>query len=116
MEFSRGDIRKLIYYNWKRGLNPPAISIEICEILGDNIVTPRNCQNWVKKSNEGGYSVEEKTREGRPSVELLDDRIQEILTENNHATTREMANILNVSQPTIYRHLTSMGNQYMACR
>ena len=90
MEFSRTDIRKLIFYNWNRGMNAPAIAKEICVILGEG-------------------TVEDDLRDGRPSMEDLDDQIEEAVAENNQATTREMAISLNVDRSTIWRHRISLA-------
>jgi histone-lysine N-methyltransferase SETMAR len=112
MNFDREDIRKLIYYGWKRGLHTSDINQEINKTLGNGVVSLRTCANWVSTFREGVYDVKDDERTGRPSLEL-DQKIDEILQENRHATTRLIAEQLHVSHTAVRQNLLKMGKRYL---
>ncbi|XP_065658602.1 histone-lysine N-methyltransferase SETMAR-like [Hydra vulgaris] len=112
MNFDREDIRKLIYYGWKRGLDTSDINKKINETLGNGVVSLRTCANWVLKFREGVYDVKDDERIGRPSLEL-DQKVDVILQENRHATTRFIAEHLHVSHTAVRKNLLQMGKRYL---
>ena len=118
MEFDRSDLRKLIYYGWKRGLNGVQICNEISDALGDGFqsVSVRTCQYWITKFKDGDFSVEDKERHGRPSLEGVNKRIEECLVEDKHVTLRQIASYLDCSPATVLRHMKSLGKKYLAYR
>jgi len=67
MQFSREDIRKIIYYNWKRGLSTANNHKEINCILGEGTVGLRTCSDWVAKFNSGNFQCEDEPCSGQPS-------------------------------------------------
>ena len=70
MEFERTDVRKLIYFFWKRGLSPNDISKEINSTLGSQTTNERTCRRWVSQFKEGDFSASDKDRSGRPPIDL----------------------------------------------
>ena len=113
MDFTREDIRKLIYYNWKRGLVPAKIADEINSTLGRDTTNERTCRRCVAKFKEENLNVEDQDRCGRPSYGI-DDKIRTLLVE--HTTTREMSLEIGVCQQTIRNHLLGMGMRYLCNR
>jgi transposase len=113
MEFARPDIRKLIYYCWKRGLRTTDIEKEINATLGQGTVSERTCFDWVKKFKAGDFDVSDQPRSGRPSYDIKEE-IQAILDENHHASLRDMAIILDVDKETVRNALLKMGKRYLA--
>ena len=113
MEFERHDIRKLIFYCWKQGLSSRDTAKEMCSVLGDNIVSERTCRTWMNRFSDGDFSIDEKMRSGRPSTYGLDDQICAILQNDRHACSREIAQMIGVSHDTVWRHLHSIGKQYL---
>ena len=65
MNFDRTDIRKLIYYCWRRDLTTAAIEKEINKTLGVGTVSVRTCADWVAKFKAGDNNVSDKERSGR---------------------------------------------------
>ena len=45
------EIRTILYYCWKRGLNGRQMAKEVNQTFEDTILTERTCQNWVKQFN-----------------------------------------------------------------
>ena len=113
MEFSREEVRKLIFYCWKRGLNASKVSLEIKLILGDGVTSKRTCRDWIKKFEIGDFSTSDQMRSGRPSRGDLNDKIIDELADNKHASSRELADTIRVSHVSIWRHLVAMGKQYL---
>lgn len=112
MNFQQEDIRKLIYFEWQKGLSCRNIHKQINNTLGNNTVSLRLCQKWVKKFNDGCVDTTDGKRSGRPSLDI-DDEILQYLEEHRHATTREIANALDVSHETVWNKLKEMGKQYL---
>jgi len=59
MNLSQRDIRMMIYYCWKRNLNPPAICKEMNAALGSGAVIESTCRRWVTRFNNGNFNVED---------------------------------------------------------
>ena len=115
MELSRDQIRTLIYYEWKKGLNPPSITKEMNSILGSNTVSERTCRNWVNKFNEGVFSTKDEDRSGRPMCDI-DEQILSTLNENPRTTATLMADTLGVDKSTVTLHLKNLGYKYRTCK
>ena len=113
MEFSKEDIRKIMYYCYKRGLSPPEMSKEICSVFGDDITCPRTCQRWVSKFQNGNFVTKSAEGAGRPSLEL-EDQINFCFEEDAHSTTRSIAQSLDTSHQTVWRHMKHMDMRYLA--
>lgn len=116
MEINNSQIRTIIYYRWKCGLNAAGIWNEMSKTLGNGTVSVRTVQNWVNAFANDNFNIADAEKSGRPSNDALDDEIDEYLALNKHATTREIADDLNTSQKTVWRHLKAMGKKFMAFR
>ena len=57
MEFERRDVRKLIYFFWKRELSAANIVKEINSTLGIETTNERTCRRWVAQFKEGNFDV-----------------------------------------------------------
>ena len=57
MNLSQENLRAIMFYNWKRGLNSEKMAAEMCETLGSNVVTSRTCRNWITKFESGIQTV-----------------------------------------------------------
>jgi len=112
MQFSREDIRKIIYYNWKRGLSTANNHKEINCILGEGTVGLRTCSDWVAKFNSGNFVCEDEPRSGRPSYNL-EEEILTVLKEDPRATTRKIAECIGSDKETVRRRLIQMGKRYL---
>jgi [histone H3]-lysine36 N-dimethyltransferase SETMAR len=113
MDFSREDIRKIIYYCWKRGLSTDGIHKEINATLGNNTVSIRTCSDWVSKFREGQFETIDKPHPGRPLTDYS-AQIEAILDENRHATLNIISQQLSVPKETIRRQMLQMGKRYLS--
>ena len=62
MEVSKYNLRVIMFYNWKRGLNSEEMANEICQTLNINCVTVRTCRNWIAKFDSGDYDFVDEHR------------------------------------------------------
>jgi histone-lysine N-methyltransferase SETMAR len=113
MELDRSQLRTIVYYCWKRNMNPPAICKEVNDVLGDHSISLRTCQNFVHNFLSGDFDVTDAPRSGRPSLDI-NDEIQKLLDEDPHHTCRSIAAELAISPQTALSHLREMGKRYMA--
>ena len=113
MEFSREELRKLVFFFWKDKKNAVTISNKINSVLGAGSISPSTCQRWVSKFNCGEFDVSDAQRSGRPSNPMIEEGIIDHLKRDKYATTTEMAESLNVSTESVRDHLHRLGLKYM---
>jgi len=115
MEFTGTDKRKLIYFLWCEGCGATEISKRINNVLGENSITSRTCQQWVTKFKDGIFDVEDQEKSGRPSLHI-DEQIRDCIEENKYATTSSIALSLGVSKDAVRVHLLKIGKRYLCNR
>lgn len=112
MEQNREHFRHILYFCFKLGKSCAQAKEDICTAYGEDAITERTCRNWYQRFREGNFSLEDKARCGRPEMGNVYE-IQKLIDKNPHSTTREIADMLNVSHTTVSRHLQRMG--YVNC-
>lgn len=108
MESNKLFFRCLMLYYYRKGKNASQTKKKICAVYGKGTVSERVCQNWFSKFRAGNTSCEDNERSGRPSV-VDDDQIKTLIEKNPRYTTREIAEIVNISQKTVVNHLQALG-------
>ena len=73
-------------------------------MYGEGAVTDRTCQKWFVKFCAGDFSLDSAPWSGRP-VEVDSDQIQTLIENNQHYTTRKIADILKISKSSVENHL-----------
>jgi len=82
---------------------------EICVVYGEDAVSERVCRNWFAKFRADDTTCEDRERSGRPLV-VDDDQIKSLIESNPHVyTTREIVEIIDVSQKIVVNHLHTLG-------
>ena len=104
MEEKKQHFHHIMLYYFKKGKNTTEIQKKICAVYGEGAVTDRTCQKWFAKFNVGDFSLDNAPRSGRP-VEVDSDQINTIIENNQHYTTREIADILKISRSSVENHL-----------
>lgn len=100
--------RHLLYFAFRHGQKATEAARDICAVYGTNAIGTRTAQEWYNKFKKGNFYLEDKIRSGRPS-EFDEERLQELLKEDGRQTSRELAEKIGCTHPTILRHLHSMG-------
>lgn len=111
MEFTKEDLRKLIYFCWKDNMNSVEIMTKINTVLEGEIVNERTCRRWIARFKQDDYSVQDKSREGRPLIDLSDN-IENALNEDPFATSRQIAERIGICHMTVLNRLKAMGKSY----
>ena len=84
----------------------------ICAVYGEGAVTNRTCQKWFAKFHARDFSLDDAPWLCRP-VEVDRDQIETLIENNQHYTTREIADILKISKSSVENHLHQLG--YVHC-
>ena len=117
MDFSKCDLKKLVYFLWKDGLSTSAITQKINCTIGPNSISLSTCQRSVSRFNDNDLSVDYKERCGRPVENVqLSEHVALHLQHDKYATSRKMAEVFGVSHSTILRSLHGLGKSYLANR
>jgi len=85
----------MLFY-FRKGKNATQTRKKICAVYGEDAVSERVCQNWFAKFRAGDTTCEDRERSGKPLM-VDDDQIKSLIESNPHYTTREIAEIIDVS-------------------
>ena len=66
MEKNRGDLRKLLKYEFQLGHNAKEAMANINRAKGAGTVAYRTAARWISKFRSGNLDVEDEQRSGRP--------------------------------------------------
>ena len=108
MEKNKGDIRKLLLYEFQLGHNATEAARNINNAKGDGTVPIRTAQNWFLNFRSGNLSTDDQARSGRPR-EVDRDAVIEAITDHPSKTTRMLADDFDCSQSQIDRILKDAG-------
>lgn len=100
--------RHIMLYYFKKGKSAAKTRKKICAVYGEDAVNERTCRKWFAKFRAGNFVLDDAPRSGRP-VEIDDDKIQTLIKDNPHYSTRMIAEILKVSQTAVVEHLHALG-------
>ena len=101
----------MLYY-FKKGKNATETQRKICAAYGEGAVSGRTCQKPFAKFCAGDFLLDDAPWLGRP-VEVDSDQIETLIENNQRYTTKEIADILNISKSSIENHLHQLG--YVNC-
>jgi len=79
--------------------------MKICAVCGKDAVKERVCQKWFPKFRSGNFSIQDAPRLGRP-VEIDQDKVKTLIDTNKRYTTREIADVLQISFQISYSSFT----------
>ena len=99
----------LFFFHQSKGkISAFAATKKICHVYGNDTITKKTCQRWLKRFQEGNFDLEDQQRTGRKrrlSLQDLDSRI----LKNPKTNTRELASSLECSPMTVSRDLKKLG-------
>ncbi|XP_026826501.1 histone-lysine N-methyltransferase SETMAR-like [Ooceraea biroi] len=108
MEQNKQYFRYLMLFYFHKGKNATQTKEKICAVYGEDVVSERVCQNRFAEFRASDTTCEDGKRSGRPLV-ADDDQIKTVIENNPHYTTRDIAQIVNVSQKTVVNRLHTLG-------
>ncbi|XP_026830642.1 histone-lysine N-methyltransferase SETMAR-like [Ooceraea biroi] len=108
MEQNKQYFRYLMLFYFHKGKNATQTKEKICAVYGEDAVSERVCQNRFAEFRASGTTCEDGKRSGRPLV-ADDDQIKTVIENNPHYTTRDIAQIVSVSQKTVVNRSDTLG-------
>ncbi|XP_026823949.1 histone-lysine N-methyltransferase SETMAR-like [Ooceraea biroi] len=107
MEQNKQYFRYLMLFYFHKRKNATQTKEKIRAVYGEDAVSERVCQNRFVEFRASD-TCEDGKRSGRPLV-ADDDQIKTLIENNPHYTTRDIAQIVNVSQKTVVNRLHTLG-------
>ena len=95
-------------YEFKLGTTAKEADEKINAAFGQGCSTIRTAYRWYQKFRNGDESLEEHEGRGRHS-DVDEDKLRDVVEEDPHKGTREIAKVLGVSHNTAARHLKEIG-------
>lgn len=108
MDENKVHLRHILLYYFRKGANGAQARRNICDVYGAEAVTKSICLFWFKRFRSGNFHIEDAARSGRPSV-AVDNEILMLVRNNQHLTTREIAEKFNINYSTAARRLKRLG-------
>ena len=93
---------------FKQGHNAAETAEKICSVYSEGVITDRTMRNCFVKFCSGNMTLQDEPHAGRTS-DIDDEELRQLIESGTHQSTRELAQKLNTSQPTICRHLEALG-------
>jgi [histone H3]-lysine36 N-dimethyltransferase SETMAR len=80
----------------------------LAEVYGQHAMSIRSCQEWFKRFKSGNFGIEDKTH-GKPPKKFENEKLQNLLDEDDAQTQEQLAYKLNVTQKAVSIRLHQMG-------
>lgn len=110
MEFDQTHFRFYTITGQKLGKSATEIHLELNEAWKDRAPSLRTVQRWMKDFNEGTRTnLDDAPRSGRPRstrTEELSNQVADLIKDDPHLSSRDIAELLNCNQSTILRILS----------
>lgn len=100
--------RHILLYHFRKGENASQTRRKICDVYGADAISKSICLFWFKRFRSGNFLIEDAARSGRPAA-AEDDEILKLVRTNQHLSTREIAEKLDVHHSTVGRRLRRLG-------
>ncbi|XP_045782284.1 histone-lysine N-methyltransferase SETMAR-like [Maniola jurtina] len=94
-------IRVIFEYEFRRGTNA-------ADAFGEGTANERTVRFWFKRFRDGNFDLKNEPR-GRPSTQVNNNDLKEMVQAGPSQTTQELAAWFNVTLPTILTHLRQIN-------
>lgn len=108
MELTREHFRAIIFHNFRRGLTRQECADELNSLYGNEGPSYSTVKNWYNEFNRGRRSLQDESREGRPTSVVVAENIEavhELIKHDRHVTYREIEASLDISMTSINKIL-----------
>lgn len=108
MELIKIYVRHILLFLFRKDESAAKARREICNVYGAKTITRRICEYWFSRFRSGNFNIESSIYPGRP-LAVEDEQILEMVKNNGHVKTREIAQRLGISHATAARRLKTLG-------
>src|SRR5689334_21431872 len=110
MEDQKLLIRAALLYDFKQGKSAAESHRTIISVFGEESISDRQCRTWFQRFQSGNECLKDEPRGRHPPEVSNKDLLVEI---ENHPTltTRELAELFDVSHSAIEKHLHQLGKK-----
>ncbi|XP_017796822.1 PREDICTED: histone-lysine N-methyltransferase SETMAR-like [Habropoda laboriosa] len=116
MEGNKVHYRHLMLFFYRKGKNATQAAIKIGAVYGKGAIAERIVRKWFARFKTGDFNPDDQERPGRPST-THEDQIKTLIENNPRYTTRELAEVLKISETTIHELFVKLGyvNRFDVC-
>lgn len=105
---NKENIRIILAYEFKCGLNASQAARKINKALGKGTIGASTARNWFSRFNKGIFDVHDLPRTGRP-VDFDEAHLEALLQNESRQSTRELAEQIGCHHSTVADHLEKIG-------
>jgi histone-lysine N-methyltransferase SETMAR len=102
------DLRKALIFCFLLKKSAAESHRMLVEAYGEHALSEATCKRWFQRFRDNDFDVRNEER-GRPPKKFEDTDLQALLDEDDTLTQKQMAKMLNVTQPSISDRLKAMG-------
>lgn len=113
MDAKKVHFRHILLFYFRKGKNAAEAMREICNVYGEESITHSICAYWFRRFRSSDFNLEDAPRSGRPN-EVNDEQILELVNNDRHITTQEIADKLKLHRTTISSRLKKLGFEKVA--
>ena len=108
MENQKQHFRHILLFYYRKDIMLFKQEKKLFNVYREDVLTERQCQNWIAKFSSDNFDIEGAPRSGRP-VKADEDETMVSFEANRLTTTRDIAKRLNLSNSIVYDHVKRLG-------
>lgn len=108
MEETKMHVRHILLFLFRKGESAAKARRQICDVYGAKAITRRITEYWFHRFRSGSLNIKGSFIPGRP-LAVKDEQILELVTNDCHVKTREIAQRLGISHSTAASRLKKLG-------
>ena len=105
---NKEEIRCVMKFYFLKKKNASHSTKKICAVYGCNAVSERTVQEWLARFRQGNFELKDRKRLGGSMVDK-DNEIMEIIKQERHISSYNIAKELGIFQQTILNHIEKLG-------
>lgn len=118
MDFKKEHVKFHVYVERKSGNSARVIHDKLTNVFGYEIAGFSTIKKWCSKIDENAFSLSDVAKSGRPSTSHLENNVQKVnnlITNNKHLSTRQIAAELDLNKETVRQILKNDLERRKVC-